>query len=191
MFNPKVQKKYKIFRKWIFLNIFNMSDFPLPIGINHINFDPTWERQQEFSIGLQSLMQPKFQPVGNRVQEETERKLDAGGWHPRGQGPSIIVIPTFVALEVTFFTFLKAAGAADILLRVVHCAVTSGRLKCPMHTTPPYIPHTHTHTHTDRTPLHTAPWGCGWGWREALQTLSRDLRGRETARLHRWNRGPP
>jgi hypothetical protein len=56
-----------------------MSDFPLPIGINHINFDPTWERQQEFSIGLQSLMQPKFQPVGNRVQEETERKLDAGG----------------------------------------------------------------------------------------------------------------
>ena len=79
----------------------------------------------------------------------------------------------FVPLEVTFFTFLTAAGAADdILLRVVHWAVTSGRLKCPMHTTPPYIPHTHTHTHTHRTPLHTAPCGCGCRWREALQTLS-------------------
>ena len=161
-----------------------MTDFPLFIGKSHINFDLTCERQQEFLIGLHSLMQPKFQPVGNRVQEEIERKLDAGGWHPRGQGPSVMLFRRLFPWR----RWLSSLSWRRRERRTFCCVLFTGRsraadwsARCTRHRLI-----YRTHTHRQDTFAH-GPLGVERGSPDAL---SRDLRGRETARLHRWNRGP-
>ncbi len=107
-------------------------------------------------------MQPTFQPVGNSVPEELERKLDAGGW----QGPSVMLFRRLFPwrwLSSLSWRRRERRRTFCYVLFTVRSRAADWSARCTRHS---LIYRTHTHTH--RTPLHTAPWG----WREALQTLS-------------------